>query len=176
MLVKTGIDRLDELLKGGIPAVTNTLLYAPPFIGKETILKKMAKKHRKSVQEIESLLTSEKFIEELRELINKEAKSTHVIIDWPLACWVASDSMKVFLYMTQKSRANVITKKAKIPLSDAKEKLRKEDDEMKQNILSLLGINIYDVKNFDLAMNMDKIGIEGAASVIMRYLKNIKTR
>ncbi|MCD6478400.1 MAG: cytidylate kinase family protein [Candidatus Diapherotrites archaeon] len=146
------------------------------YLPKETILKKMAKKHRKSVQEIESLLTSEKFIEELRELINKEAKSTHVIIDWPLACWVASDSMKVFLYMTQKSRANVITKKAKIPLSDAKEKLRKEDDELKQNILSLLGINIYDVKNFDLAMNMDKIGIEGAASVIMRYLKNIKTR
>jgi len=40
MLIKTGIERLDELMKGGIPAVTNTMLYSPPFIGKENILNK----------------------------------------------------------------------------------------------------------------------------------------
>jgi len=29
MLAKTGIDRLDELLKGGIPLKSNVLVYAP---------------------------------------------------------------------------------------------------------------------------------------------------
>jgi len=146
------------------------------YLSKKSILKKLAKKHKKSIQEVEQAIASEKFIEELRELVNSEAKGTHVIIDWPLACWTANESLKIFLYVTQRKRAEAITKREKVPLGDAKEKLKKGDDELKQNILSLLGINIYDVKNFDLVVNVDRIGLEGAASVIMRYLKNVKTR
>ena len=42
MLAKTGIDRLDELTKGGIPYGENVLVYAPPFIGRDTIIKRFA--------------------------------------------------------------------------------------------------------------------------------------
>lgn len=39
MKVKTGVERLDELLNGGLPMNCNALVYAPPFLGKETLLK-----------------------------------------------------------------------------------------------------------------------------------------
>ena len=42
MLIKTGIDRLDELLKGGVPFRSNVLIYANPFIGKDILMKKIA--------------------------------------------------------------------------------------------------------------------------------------
>jgi KaiC/GvpD/RAD55 family RecA-like ATPase len=35
----TGIRRLDEILQGGIPEKSATILYAPPFLGKEVLLR-----------------------------------------------------------------------------------------------------------------------------------------
>jgi len=68
MLVKTGIDRLDELLKGGIPAVTNTLLYAPPFIGKETILKNFVSSGLDEGEPVIFVLTDKSFSEMREEM------------------------------------------------------------------------------------------------------------
>jgi len=34
--VATGIRRLDDLLEGGVPPLSATLVYGPPFVGKET--------------------------------------------------------------------------------------------------------------------------------------------
>ena len=39
---KTGIGRLDELLRGGIPLQSNILVYGPPFIGKDVLLNRFA--------------------------------------------------------------------------------------------------------------------------------------
>lgn len=37
MKISTGVKRLDELLDGGLPQGSATLVYGPPFIGKETL-------------------------------------------------------------------------------------------------------------------------------------------
>jgi len=68
MLVKIGIDRLDELLKGGIPEVTNTLLYAPPFIGKETILKNFVLSGLRGGEPVIFVLTDKSFSEMREEM------------------------------------------------------------------------------------------------------------
>jgi len=68
MLVRTGIDRLDELLKGGIPAVTNTLLYAPPFIGKDTILKHFVLSGLEEGEPVIFVLTDKSFSETREEM------------------------------------------------------------------------------------------------------------
>ncbi|HLE46976.1 MAG TPA: RAD55 family ATPase [Candidatus Thermoplasmatota archaeon] len=39
MKLATGVRRLDEQLKGGLPERSSTLLYGPPFIGKEVLLR-----------------------------------------------------------------------------------------------------------------------------------------
>jgi len=74
MLVKTGIERLDELLKGGIPAKTNTLVYAPPFIGKETILKHFVLSGLEEGEPIIFVLTDKSFSEMREEMKNMDKK------------------------------------------------------------------------------------------------------
>ena len=68
MLCKTGIDRLDELLKGGLPTGTNTLLYAPPFIGKETILKNFALSGLREGEPVIFVLTDSSFSDVKEEM------------------------------------------------------------------------------------------------------------
>jgi len=63
MLIETGIDRLDELLKGGLPPVTNTLLYAAPFIGKDTIAKHYALAGLQAGEPVIFVLTDRSFLE-----------------------------------------------------------------------------------------------------------------
>ncbi len=70
MLAKTGIDRLDELLKGGIPVRSNVLVYAPPFIGKEIILKRFAISGLQEGERVIFVLTDKSF-SDLREEMKK---------------------------------------------------------------------------------------------------------
>lgn len=72
MLAKTGMERLDELLKGGIPLKNNVLVYAPPFIGKEVILKRFAGAGLEDGDNILFVLTDNSFAdvrEEMEKLI-----------------------------------------------------------------------------------------------------------
>jgi KaiC/GvpD/RAD55 family RecA-like ATPase len=68
MLVETGIDRLDELLKGGLPAVTNTLLYAAPFIGKDIIMKYYALAGLQNGEPVIFVLTDRSFMDMKKEM------------------------------------------------------------------------------------------------------------
>ncbi|HEC88362.1 MAG TPA: hypothetical protein ENI52_03500, partial [Thermoplasmata archaeon] len=71
MLAKTGIDRIDELLKGGIPVKSNVLIYATPFIGKEIILKRFALSGLAEGDRVIFVLTDKSFrdlSEEMRKL------------------------------------------------------------------------------------------------------------
>ena len=70
MLAKTGIDRLDELLKGGIPLKSNVLIYSPPFIGREIILKRFALSGLQEGDTILFVLTDKSF-QDMREEMKK---------------------------------------------------------------------------------------------------------
>ncbi len=72
MLVNTGIDRLDELLKGGIPFKNNVLVYAAPFIGKEIILQRFAISGLKNGDAIIFVLTDQSFSEMRESMIKLE--------------------------------------------------------------------------------------------------------
>jgi len=74
MLAKTGIDRLDELLKGGIPLRSNVLVYAPPFIGKEIILKRFALAGLKEGEKVIFVLTDKSFVDLRDEMIKLDEK------------------------------------------------------------------------------------------------------
>lgn len=68
MLVETGTDRLDELLKGGLPPITNTLLYAAPFIGKDIIAKYYALAGLQNGEPIIFVLTDRSFLDMKEEM------------------------------------------------------------------------------------------------------------
>ena len=70
MLIKTGIDRLDELLKGGVPFRSNVLIYANPFIGKDILMKKIATAGLENNEGVIFVLTDKSF-GELKEEMTK---------------------------------------------------------------------------------------------------------
>jgi len=74
MLAKTGIDRLDELLKGGIPVKSNVLVYAPPFIGREIILKRFALSGLEEGDDVLFVLTDKSFADMREEMIKLDKK------------------------------------------------------------------------------------------------------
>ena len=74
MLVKTGIDRLDELLKGGIPTKSNVLIYANPFIGKDILLKRFAAAGLQNGDGVIFVLTDKSFSEMREEMIKIEPR------------------------------------------------------------------------------------------------------
>ncbi|MEM4662599.1 MAG: cytidylate kinase family protein [Candidatus Diapherotrites archaeon] len=145
------------------------------YLPKEVLIEKVSKKHGKK-EVVEKMMQEESFAETLRDVIKQESRNAHVILDWPIACWVAESQVKVFLYSSQKTRAEKLTIKEKIPIGAAREKLIREEDELKANLLSLLGVNIFDAKNFDLAINTDKLNQQDVAAVIIKYLKGIKMK
>jgi len=69
MLAKTGIERLDELLKGGIPQKSNVLVYSPPFIGKEIILKRFALSGLQEGENVIFVLTDKSFNDMKEEML-----------------------------------------------------------------------------------------------------------
>ena len=69
MLAKIGIDRLDELMKGGIPQGENVLVYAPPFIGRDTIIKNFAFSGLRAGEPVIFILTDRSFFEMRREMV-----------------------------------------------------------------------------------------------------------
>jgi KaiC/GvpD/RAD55 family RecA-like ATPase len=71
MLAKTGMERLDELLKGGIPVKTNTLVYAPPFIGREILLRRFAAAGLENGENVTFVLTDTSFADMRQEMLTE---------------------------------------------------------------------------------------------------------
>ncbi len=116
----------------------------------------------------------EQTAEKIKQLVLREAKKDHVIIDFPLATWLLSEAeLKVFIQSPEKSRALQLTKEKKIPMIVAKKELEEKEEEERKIFLNSLGINIYDLKSFDLVINSSKLNEEAIVSVITKYLKGM---
>lgn len=63
MKIKTGIDRLDNLMNGGIPSKSNILIYASPFIGRDELLQSFALSGLKENQPVMFVLTDKAFLD-----------------------------------------------------------------------------------------------------------------
>ena len=68
MKVKTGIRRIDDLLKGGIPSGSNVLAYAPPFIGMDVLLRSFALTGLKENEPVIFVLTDKTFSDMKKEM------------------------------------------------------------------------------------------------------------
>ena len=66
--VKTGIDRLDHLLDGGIPMQSNVLAYASPFIGRDVLIHSFALTNLKENWPVIFILTDNSFSDARNEM------------------------------------------------------------------------------------------------------------
>ncbi len=147
------------------------------YLPREKIIEKIALEEKKTKKETEDIAMSEEFVEKLKGFVFKEAKQDHVIIDWGLAAWVLSEAdLRVFVLSKKKERAKKLTKVKKVPFIEAKKEIEEQEEEQRSEFLHLLGVNTHDLKSFDLVVNADKVGMDGVAAVILKYLKNARLK
>jgi len=144
------------------------------YLSKEKIIKKIAPGKK---EEIEANALSEEFVKKLKELVTKEGKRDHIILDWSVAAWVLNEAeLKVFVLSKKKLRAMELTRTKKVPFIEAKQEIEELEEEQRRDFLHLLGVNVHDLKGFDLVINSDKLNQESISQVILKYLKNLKVK
>jgi len=144
------------------------------YLSKEKIIEKIA---RGKKEEIEANALSEEFVKKLKELVAKEGKQDHIILDWSVAAWVLNEAeLKVFVLSKKKLRALELTRTKKLPFIEAKQEIEELEEEQRRDFLHLLGVNVHDLKGFDLVINSDKLDQESVLQVILKYLKNLKVK
>lgn len=143
------------------------------YLPKEKIIERIAMEEKREIEEIEANAMSEEFVQKLRQFVSKESKQDHLILDWGLAAWVLNEAdLKVFVLSKKKERAKELTKVKKVPFIEAKKEIEEKEEEERKNLLHLLGVNVHDLKSFDLVINADKLSFDGVPAVIIKYLKN----
>ncbi len=144
------------------------------YMAEEEILKMLALSEGIQKEKLAEKMFEEKTAEKMKQLVLKEAKGDHVIIDFSLATWLLSEAeLKVFIQSPEKSRALELTKEKKIPMVVARKELEEKEEEERKAFLHSLGINIYDLKSFDLVLNSSKLNEEGLVAVVTKYLKGM---
>jgi len=143
------------------------------YLTKERIIEKIALSENRKKEEVEGNALSEEFVKNLRQFVLKEAKSDHIIIDWGLASWVLNEAdIRVFVLSKKKERAKELTRVKKMPFIEAKEEIEEQEEKERSDLLHLLGVNVHDLKSFDLVINSDKLSNESIPPVIIKYIKN----
>ena len=74
MNVKTGIDRLDNLMNGGLVARSNVLIYSSPFIGREVLLESFALSGLQAGEPVMFVLTDKAFLDMRNVMKNLDEK------------------------------------------------------------------------------------------------------
>ena len=143
------------------------------YLPKEKIIERISLAEKREKEEIEANTMNEEFVEKLRQLVLKEAKQDHLILDWGLSTWALNEAdLKVFVNSKKKIRAKEMTRTKRIPFVEAKRHIEEKEEEERTKMLHLLGVNVNDLKSFDLVVNSDKLGTDGITGVIIKYLRN----
>ncbi|MEK6973052.1 MAG: cytidylate kinase family protein [archaeon] len=144
------------------------------YLTEEKIKEDVAKEHNILVEELDFKLGKEAFINAVNGIFRKQG-SENVITDYALASWLVNDAaLKVFLESKENNRVKKMVVSREMPLIVAKQMIKNEEDERKKKYLYEYGINIFDMQNFDIVLNTDKLNEDGIIALIKKYLEKMK--
>ncbi|PIU21833.1 MAG: hypothetical protein COT15_00205 [Candidatus Diapherotrites archaeon CG08_land_8_20_14_0_20_34_12] len=144
------------------------------YLTEEKIKEDIVKEHNILPEELDSKLGKEEFIEAVNNTFKKQT-GENIITDYALASWlVNSAELKVFLESKENNRVKRMVISQEMPLIVAKNMIRTEEDERKKKYLYEYGINIFDMQNFDIVINIDKLDNDGIIALIKKYLEKMK--
>lgn len=143
------------------------------YLTEEKLKEDIAKEHSILLEELDSKLGKEEFIEAVNKAFENAADN--IITDYALASWlVGSAELKVFLESKENNRLKKMAISKEMPLILAKQMIKSEEEERKKKYLYEYGINIFDMQNFDIVINIDKLNEDGIISLIKKYLEKMK--
>lgn len=114
------------------------------------------------------------FIAEERVIKNLAKKESCVIVG-RCADFILKDNknvIKVFLYSDKKSKENRVIKYYNVPSNKAHSLINKVNKERKKHYKYYTNQNWDDMNNYDLALNVDSIGIKNCVTLIENYIKS----
>lgn len=129
-------------------------------------------------EEIEKRVSGESEEErggKLKEEIIKEGEKEETIVEHLLGGLLLENAdARVFLLSGKKMRARRIAEKEKIEMNEAVERIETMDKEIRDNYLRQYGVNLLELKNYDLVLNVDKLDRESTVKIIKKYIEKIK--
>ena len=114
------------------------------------------------------------FIAEERVIKNLAKKESCVIVG-RCADFILKDNknvIKVFLYSDEKSKENRVIKYYNVPSNKAHSLINKVNKERKKHYKYYTNQIWDDMNNYDLALNVDSIGIKNCVTLIENYIKS----
>ena len=114
------------------------------------------------------------FIAEERVIKNLAKKESCVIVG-RCADFILKDIknvIKVFLYSDEKSKENRVIKYYNVPSNKAHSLINKVNKERKKHYKYYTNQNWDEMNNYDLALNVDSIGIKNCVTLIENYIKS----
>lgn len=135
------------------------------------------------VEENDQKLASAKFVDNNddkifiaeEKVIKNLAKKESCVIVGRCADFILKDNknvIKVFLYSDEKSKENRVIKYYNVPSNKAHSLINKVNKERKKHYKYYTNQNWDDMNNYDLALNVDSIGIKNCVTLIENYIKS----
>ncbi|MFH1544518.1 MAG: cytidylate kinase family protein [archaeon] len=113
--------------------------------------------------------------EKRKEEIMREGEKEETIIEHVLSGLMLENAeAKVFLLSGKKMRARRISEKEGVEMDQAIERIEAMDKEIRDDYLKYYGVNLLDLKDYDLVLNVDKLDRESAVKIIKKYIEKIK--
>ena len=111
------------------------------------------------------------------EIIKDLASKSNCVIVGRCAPYVLKDNkdtIKIFLYSSEEDKIKRAIKYYNIPKNKAKKEIEKINKMRDKHYSYYTGSSLYNPSNYDLMINVDSLGVEGAADYIIEYIMQKK--
>ena len=134
--------------------------------------KDLAKKEGVSLMEFQKRAEKDPNIDlKFDELLKEEAAKGDCVVTTWLGSWMVDADFKIYLYASEKIRAERITKRDGMTNEEALKHVKKRDDSNIMRYKKLYKIDITDTSKFDLVLDTDKLTKEQTKEVVLRELR-----
>ncbi len=138
--------------------------------------KELAKKEKISLIEFQKKAEKNKNIDlKFDEYLKNEAKKGNCVITTWLSPWMVNADLRVWLFASIEVRAKRVAKRDNISIHEAKNMLKKRENQNRKRYLKLYNVDIFDTNIFDVLFNSAKFSPKEITEIIAKIVE-IKKR
>lgn len=142
------------------------------YISQKELEQETIKEHCLSSEDLES----KEYPMLVWETIEKKSRQRSTITDHPLIAWKGSPEIRIYVRGSEKEAAERKAGEENTSREEALRELKEGEQREARRSLKAYGVDLYDLSVFDLVINAERLGPEGAQAIIRKYLERMKAR
>lgn len=148
------------------------------FISAGEIFRKLSEQRGLSLEEFSKIAEKDPEIDRLIDFTLKELaeKEENAVFDGRLSGWFINADLKVYLFADDETRYERIAKREKRDLMKVKEETKLREELERRRYLKFYGIDVDDVRVYDLVINSGKFTAEEIVEIIIKALELKKAK